>query len=606
MPGIAGIISAAPREIVSRDLDTMLAAMSHEPFYRSGKYIDERLGVYVGWTCQEGSFGDCMPLISHGDNAVLIFYGESFPEAGQSIRLRSKGDDQSSDKARHILTLRATYGDDFIAHLNGWFCGIVIDLRQRIVRLFNDRYGMSRVYYHQGESEFLFGSEAKTILKARPSLRVIDRNALAQYLRFNCVMENRSLFKDIALLPAASAWEFSGGAAPAKRDYFEYRQWEEQPTLSPTSFYEKFVEIVAEVFPWYAESSQEVGLSLSAGIDTRLILATTEEKGDSLPCYTFGGPWGELFDIRCARSLATRGGHHFDVIRVGKEFFRDFETYACKSVFLSDGTYDALGAHDVYFNRCARQIAPVRLTGKFGSEVVRTRKLIPRFQYPSGFIEPKLQRVIDEMPSSDLFGLKRHPLSRVLSEELPWYEYGRVTVEQSQVTLRSPYMDNALARLMFQAPSSIRATGMVQEQYIRDRAPTLTAVPTNMGKFVSDNATVTRILYALMWVLFKIEYVYLYATPHWMTRLDRAAGGLRLERLVAGRQKWEGYRIWMCTEFPDFVRDTLLAPEAQYEEFFERKTVEQQVARHLAGTHNYLNEINKALTVELICKTLLK
>ncbi len=30
------------------------------------------------------------------------------------------------------------------------------------------------------------------------------------------------------------------------------------------------------------------------------------------------------------------------------------------------------------------------------------------------------------------------------------------------------------------------------------------------------------------------------------------------------------------------------------------------VDRHIAGTHNYLNEINKVLTIELICSSLLK
>jgi hypothetical protein len=126
-----------------------------------------------------------------------------------------------------------------------------------------------------------------------------------------------------------------------------------------------------------------------------------------------------------------------------------------------------------------------------------------------------------------------------------------------------------------------------------------------MGKFASDNRLVTRCLYGALWALFKVEYIYLYATPHWLTRFDRSLGSLRLERLLAGRQKWEGYRIWIKTEFPDFVRQTLLNPLARYSDYFDKKTVEKMVSRHIAGTHNYFNELNSALTVELICSTLL-
>jgi hypothetical protein len=131
-------------------------------------------------------------------------------------------------------------------------------------------------------------------------------------------------------------------------------------------------------------------------------------------------------------------------------------------------------------------------------------------------------------------------------------------------------------------------------------------VPTNLGRFVTSNRLATRVLYGLMRSLFKVEYVYLYATPHWMTRVDRKLKGLRLERILAGRQKWEGYRIWIKTDFADFIRDVLLDPAAHYRRFLERRTVEEMVTRHIAGTHNYLTEINRALTLELIYASLLK
>src|SRR5262249_9550504 len=100
-------------------------------------------------------------------------------------------------------------------------------------------------------------------------------------------------------------------------------------------------------------------------------------------------------------------------------------------------------------------------------------------------------------------------------------------------------------------------------------------------------------------VLFKIEYYYLFATPHWLTRVDRLSRGFEPEKIIAGREKIEGYRIWITTHLADFIRQTLLNPDAAYVEFFDPRVVQRMVIRHLAGTNNYLNEINKVLTAEL-------
>ena len=39
--------------------------------------------------------------------------------------------------------------------------------------LFNDRYGMHRLYYHQAKEAFYFAAEAKAILAVRPELRAL-------------------------------------------------------------------------------------------------------------------------------------------------------------------------------------------------------------------------------------------------------------------------------------------------------------------------------------------------------------------------------------------------------------------------------------------------
>ena len=230
---------------------------------------------------------------------------------------------------------------------------------------------------------------------------------------------------------------------------------------------------------------------------------------------------------------------------------------------------------------------------------------MPFTVYPDGLLEPGLSDLVRSLPPFKELSPVRNPLTRMLTQEIPWHEYGRVAVEQSQVALRTPYMDNALVKLMFQAPHEVRAAGDLQEYYVRDVTPELAIFPTNLGRFVANNRLFTRMLYLQLRILFKVEYVYLYATPHWLTRLDRRLAGLHLERILTGRQKWEGYRLWLTTHFFAFVRETLLAPQAHCAQYFGRDAVTRIVSQHLAGTHNHLNEINKMLTLELIHSSLL-
>ena len=605
MPGIAGIIQKCPDKDVEGDLTRMVQSMRHESFYRGGEYINKDLGLYLGWMGHQGGFSDCMPLVSRDNDVVLIFQGENYVGADTLAQLRRSGNEVDESNGRYLLQLYEALGDRFILDLNGWFSGVIADLRKRTITLFNDRYGMGRIYFYEGEAEFIFASEAKALLKIRRDLQTMDHGAVAQYLRGGCVMGHKTLFKGITLLPNGSSWVFEGDSVPKKKRYFEFSEWERQKPLGLDELYQNFETVVSTTFPKYAESSQRVAVSLTAGLDTRTIMASLQGEERRLPCYTFGGTWGETFDIRTAREVARVRGQQHDVIKISEAFFRDFPDLARKTIYISDGTHDAFGAHDLYFNQIAREIAPVRLTGKFGSEVVRVRKTIPWEKFSRDLLNPAFLDCFDEAKSLDRVTQTGNALSRAVCEEIPWYEFGRVAVEQSQVTLRTPYMDNELVKLMFQAPSELRANGNLQAQYVKAKSPELNKILTNLSRSGEGHWLFQELTYLAFWSLFKAEYIYLFATPHWLTRIDRSMERLALERFLAGRQKFEAYRIWIKTKLSEFICDILLDSGVRYSDIFRKDCVEKMVMRHVAGTHNYLNEINKVLTIELINLSLL-
>src|ERR1700693_3706415 len=147
MPGIVGFISRMPRERAERELLQMVASLHHENFYVTGTWVEESLGVYVGWIARKDSFSDGMPLRNERGDVVLVFSGEEFPEPGTERRLKERGHELNVAVPSYLVHL---YEEDpsFPAGLNGRFHGLVTDRTRGTTMLFNDRYGLQRLYYY--------------------------------------------------------------------------------------------------------------------------------------------------------------------------------------------------------------------------------------------------------------------------------------------------------------------------------------------------------------------------------------------------------------------------------------------------------------------------
>src|SRR5712671_2050645 len=237
MPGIFGLITKMPREWAEPQLLRMLKALQHESFYTTGTWIDEPSGIYAGWTAHENSFSDGMPIRNERGDVVLIFSGEEFPDSGTIRRLHARGhvlDGTGPSYLAHI------YEEDpaFPKGLNGRFHGLLTDLCRGTTTLFNDRYGMHRLYYHESKETFYFAAEAKAILAVRPEVRAADPQALGEFVACGCVLENRTLFTGVHVLPPASAWTFRASSLERRSTYFDPREWEDQESSEPEEYYQ--------------------------------------------------------------------------------------------------------------------------------------------------------------------------------------------------------------------------------------------------------------------------------------------------------------------------------------------------------------------------------
>ncbi len=272
MPGIVGIITKKCRSLVEPELLRMVNTIRHERFYTTGTEVDDSLGVYVGWTALKGSFSDGMPLHNERKDVTLFFSGDEYSDSQTGKQLRSRGHSLDPAEAGYLVHL---YEEDpnFGQNLNGMFHGLVVDRTRGLVTLFNDRYGMHRLYYHESSDCFYFAAEAKAILAVCPELRESDSRSLGEFVACSCVLGNRTIFKNIHLLPAASEWTFKNAQLDRKATYFEPREWEEQAPLAAESYYKELRSTLATSLPRYFAGRQPMGIAMTGGLDTRVILA---------------------------------------------------------------------------------------------------------------------------------------------------------------------------------------------------------------------------------------------------------------------------------------------------------------------------------------------
>jgi asparagine synthase (glutamine-hydrolysing) len=600
VPGIVGIVTNRPQAEAESELNRMLESLRHESFYTAGTWSDPSLGIYVGWVAREGSFASEMPARNERGDATLIFSGEEYPEPGKIQALRAAGHTVSADGPSYLVH-RYEDEQDFPKQLNGRFHGLVADRTRGTAMLFNDRYGLQRLYYHQANDGFYFAAEAKAILKVRPELRVADPRGIGEYIVCGCVLQNRTLFQGIHALPPGSAWTFRGGKLDARTPYFEPSEWEKLQPLKAEEYYEHLRDVFVRNLPRYFEGSEKIGCSLTGGLDTRIIMAWHNPAPNTMPCYTFGSMYRDNEDVKLARRVAKICNQTHETIPTGEEFLSQFAHYAERTIYLTDATVDTSRAPDLYLNEKARLLAPIRMVGTYGSEMLLHAVMFKAVEPVAGIYQNDLLPEIHRATQTYDDSRRGHPVTFITFRQSPWHHYGVLGLEQTQVGVRTPYLDNELVRTIYQSPGPVAVNEEGRVRLIREGNPALAQLRTDRGLGDGQNPA----LHALLEFLFKAEYAYDYGMPQWVAQVDHLFAPLHLERLWLGRHKLYHFRLWFRDRLRDYVREMLLSPKSLSRPYIERKRVEQIVNAHLRGNRNYTTEIHRLISLELLHRVFL-
>jgi asparagine synthase (glutamine-hydrolysing) len=602
MPGIAGIISQASAAQCQQSVTAMLKSMMHERSYAAATYSAPELGVYGASIGFEEASKTGQILRNEDESIVLLFSGECFPEAGRENDLRKNGKLFGEGRVDWLVHFYEEEGERFFEKLNGLFSGLLIDKRKKRVFLFNDRYGFDRLYLHEGKDAVYFASEAKSLLSVLPSTREFAIEGVQDFLAFGCAFENRTLFRGIELLPGGSLWTWEDGRWK-RGQYFNPSTWQSQSVLSAEAFQEQFEERFKTILPRYFESPARLGISLTAGLDTRMIMAA-RPKGSRQPvCYTYDGPSGATLDTQIAERIAEACGLDHKVLRINPDFFSDFSAHADRTVFVTDGTFGVLGAHEIYLSAKARSLAPIRLTGVFGGEIIRGVSTFKRLELSPRLLAPDLHRSVATEAMRSLPNGSGNPVSFAAFAEIPWNISGSLAACRSQLSFRTPYLDNGLVALAYRAPVTLRKSPLPALRMLERNDLALAAIPTDMG--LGGNRGLGS-LWRRLWskATFKLDYLSNEGLPDKLSRLDDVLNSLNSRKVFFGHHKYLRYRSWLRKELAQYLRDSLATCDRT--PFWNAGFVRGLAEQHIAGHANYMREINAVLTLSAVERTLLR
>lgn len=597
--GICAVIGSANRPVCLSKISGMVQRMLHETSMSFGETVFSQLGVAAGWVTRSGTFAHGTPFWNEDRTIVLYFSGEDFSSRDRISDLQRRGHSGLSDSAELLVHLYEEKGAAFVEELNGWFSGLLVDLREHRAILFNDRYGLGRIYYHDSPSGLFLASEAKSLLAVIPHLREIDQRGLAEFFSVGCVLQDRSLFRGISLVPPGSHWTFHRDGRTERRRYFHPERWEQQERLDTECYTRRLEEVFSQVAPRYFRGRARVAISLTGGLDSRMLLAWASMAPGTLPCYTFGGPYRDCADVKIARRLAMICGQSHTTLPVTDDFFSDFPTLAEQTIFRTDGAMDVSGAVELHVNEKARRIAPVRLTGNYGSEILRSNIAFGPSRLDRTGFTPEFEKLLDLAEDTYRAEACGHRLSFIAFKQMPWHHFGRLAAEQAILVPRSPFLDNDLVSLAYQAPAELAASPAPLLQLIATGNPSLDRVSSDRALRHRSVPVFSNL--AREWQEFtaKAEYAYDYGMPQRFAPVDHWLRRLRLERLFLGRHKFYHYRIWYKEQLRTYLQEQH-SPSMDQVGCYQEGAGKAMIADHITGRRNHTSALHKLLSASLM------
>ena len=303
MCGIAGILNLNGSPVSSNLLRRMSDALVHRGPDGAGQWIENEIGLgHRRLSIIDLSDNGKQPMHSASGRYVISYNGEVYNFHELKKDLEDQGYNfKSLTDTEVVVAAIEKWGIDAISRFNGMFAFAIWDKKEKCLILGRDRYGIKPLYVaHQG-GKISFGSEQKAILAQEDFRKVLDYEALYEYLTFQNIFTNRTLIKGISLIPAghfAKIFLKEGLNAELRlTKYWDYEFKEPTGKVDKREYKEELRRLVFQAVNRQLFSDVAIGSYLSGGMDSGSISAIAAQSIPNLNTFTCG------FDLSSASGL---------------------------------------------------------------------------------------------------------------------------------------------------------------------------------------------------------------------------------------------------------------------------------------------------------------
>jgi asparagine synthase (glutamine-hydrolysing) len=301
MCGIAGALRFHGEPVTPEVLKRMTDAVAHRGPDGEGHFIDGAVALgHRRLSIIDLSPAGRQPMSTEDGRYTISYNGEvyNFRELRSELealghRFKSKTDSEV------VLKAWAQWGADSLVRFNGMFAFAIWDARRRELLLARDRYGVKPLYYARQNGTLWFGSEIKALLSV-PSFRSdIDLEGLIEYFTFQNFFTERTLFKNVHLLPAGTYLQLRvdrpNACDPVR--YWDYSFVEPQAPRSEEEYLEELDGLFRQAVARQLVSDVDVGAYLSGGMDSGAVTALAAKELPYIKSFTCG------FDLSSASGI---------------------------------------------------------------------------------------------------------------------------------------------------------------------------------------------------------------------------------------------------------------------------------------------------------------
>jgi asparagine synthase (glutamine-hydrolysing) len=277
MCGICGIVTLASGMAVERDdVLAMRDVMVHRGPDDAGIFVEHNVGLgHRRLSIIDLSTGH-QPMTNEDGSVVIVFNGELYNYLGLRDQLIGKGHVFATHSDTEVIVhAYEQYGENCLEYFRGMFAFAIWDSKNRQLFIARDRLGKKPLYYGQWGGTFLFASEIKGIFAHPAAQRELDAEALDLYFGFRYVPGPRTMFKGIAKLQPGHFLKISDNVVRTS-EYWDFNGIQTRQIAQETAE-EEFVELLKESIRLRLMSDVPLGVFLSGGVDSSVVVALMSE-----------------------------------------------------------------------------------------------------------------------------------------------------------------------------------------------------------------------------------------------------------------------------------------------------------------------------------------